>query len=104
MTKWICIKETSDLNLHHVYSEKLYGDKIYYGDIVEIEEDYFDFLYFTDSKNEHYYCYIGFLDDNDNSYFNDDHAHHKIFKECFMPYTEWLAINREQQIKSVIDD
>jgi hypothetical protein len=57
-----------------------------------------------DSKNEHYYCYIGFLDDNDNSYFNDDHAHHKIFKECFMPYTEWLAINREKQIRIVLDE
>jgi hypothetical protein len=100
MTKWICIKETYDLNLHHAFNEELYVKKICYGDVVEADE------YFLQIKDngEEYVCYIGFLDVNDNSYFNDDHAHHKIFKECFMPYIEWLAINREEQIRIVLDE
>lgn len=34
----------------------------------------------------------------------NDNTYLRYFPDYFMPYNEWLALQREEQIKSVLDD
>ena len=97
-TKWICIQENTYLTLYNNINGQLYYDSHKVGDIIEVGKY---LMYFTDPKDNN--LYVGTIRPDSNIYDGDFH-NEPLLKEYFMPYTEWLVINREDQIRIVLDE
>lgn len=92
--KWICIKETSFLTLHHNITGSLYVDLHYVGDIVEVKNR---LIYYTDKETGD--LYVGSLDEDSNNFYGTYNNEPEL-KESFITLAEY----RNNQIDSILED
>lgn len=99
--KWICIEENNYLILHHYKTSGYYPHKIFVGDILDVEEEDKCITFVSPINNE---TYLGNYGSNMSENYFGDIFNEKALKEYFMPYDKWLALNREKQMKMILDE